>query len=197
MTVSKRLRYEILRRDNHACRYCGGAAPDVALTVDHVVPTTLGGSDEPANLVAACVDCNAGKAASSPDAPLVEQVNDDVLRWRDAIRIVASVDLGHRDRRDFYREHFHTAWTRWTYESGGRRACFDLPLEWPHSIDRFVAAGLYSGDLDEAVDQAMRRPGVRDVFRYFCGVCWCMVTQRQQAALAYLKENQELADHGS
>ncbi|MEU5976310.1 hypothetical protein [Streptomyces sp. NPDC047315] len=25
MAVSKRLRYEILRRDNHACRYCGAA----------------------------------------------------------------------------------------------------------------------------------------------------------------------------
>lgn len=23
MAISKRLRYEILRRDNHACRYCG------------------------------------------------------------------------------------------------------------------------------------------------------------------------------
>ena len=28
MAVSKRLRYEILRRDNHTCRYCGASAPD-------------------------------------------------------------------------------------------------------------------------------------------------------------------------
>lgn len=35
MPVSKRLRYEVLRRDSHTCRYCGGAAPDVKLTVDH------------------------------------------------------------------------------------------------------------------------------------------------------------------
>lgn len=26
MSVSKRLRFEILRRDNHACRYCGATA---------------------------------------------------------------------------------------------------------------------------------------------------------------------------
>jgi 5-methylcytosine-specific restriction endonuclease McrA len=38
MAVSKRTRYEVLRRDNHACRYCGGIAPDVILTVDHVTP---------------------------------------------------------------------------------------------------------------------------------------------------------------
>ena len=41
MAVSKRLRYEILRRDNHTCRYCGESAPDVKLTIDHVVPVSL------------------------------------------------------------------------------------------------------------------------------------------------------------
>src|SRR5690242_10107126 len=71
MAVSKRTRYEVLTRDNHTCRYCGGVAPDVVLTVDHVVPTALGGSDKPDNLVAACKDCNAGKASTSPSASTV------------------------------------------------------------------------------------------------------------------------------
>src|SRR6185369_3226628 len=61
MAVSKRLRFEILRRDNHTCRYCGRSAPEVKLTVDHVKPEALGGRTEPDNLVAACSDCNAGK----------------------------------------------------------------------------------------------------------------------------------------
>lgn len=43
MAVSKRLRFEVLRRDNHACRYCGATPPDVVLTIDHVVQTALGG----------------------------------------------------------------------------------------------------------------------------------------------------------
>ena len=38
MPISKRLRYEILHRDNHACRYCGASAPDAVITIDHVVP---------------------------------------------------------------------------------------------------------------------------------------------------------------
>ncbi|MGC7224589.1 HNH endonuclease, partial [Mycobacteroides abscessus subsp. massiliense] len=44
MAVTKRLRYEVLRRDNYSCRYCGRSAPEVKLTVDHVVPVALGGS---------------------------------------------------------------------------------------------------------------------------------------------------------
>jgi hypothetical protein len=40
MPVTKRLRYEVLRRDNHACRYCGAnagkssVAPDADLVAD-------------------------------------------------------------------------------------------------------------------------------------------------------------------
>ncbi|MGW6578921.1 HNH endonuclease [Streptomyces globisporus] len=64
MAVSKRLRYEILRRDKHACRYCGATAPDVPLRVDHVIPVALGGSDAPENLVAACEPCNSGKTST-------------------------------------------------------------------------------------------------------------------------------------
>ena len=64
MSVTKRLRFEILRRDSHACRYCGAKAPDAELTVDHVPPTALGGTDDPTNLVAACRACSSSKHAN-------------------------------------------------------------------------------------------------------------------------------------
>ena len=69
MAVTKRVRFEVLRRDNHTCRYCGASAPDTTLTVDHVTPVALGGSHDPSNLVAACKDCNAGKASTSATRP--------------------------------------------------------------------------------------------------------------------------------
>jgi hypothetical protein len=80
MAVSQRLRYEILRRDNHACRYCGATAPDVKLNVDHVIPTSLGGSDKPDNLVTACAACNGGKTSSMPNAATVEDVDQETFR---------------------------------------------------------------------------------------------------------------------
>jgi hypothetical protein len=80
MAVGQRLRYEILRRDNHACRYCGATAPTVKLNVDHVIPTSLGGSDKPDNLVTACADCNGGKTSSMPNAMTVEDVSRDAFR---------------------------------------------------------------------------------------------------------------------
>ncbi|MGW0626476.1 HNH endonuclease [Streptomyces sp. NPDC002758] len=80
MAVSKRLRYEILRRDNFACRYCGAAAPDVKLNADHVIPQSLGGSDEPTNLVTSCTDCNSGKTSSMPNAMVVADVDQETFR---------------------------------------------------------------------------------------------------------------------
>lgn len=59
--ISKKLRFEILKKSRFACAYCGAKAPDVELVVDHVDPVARGGADEPANMVAACFDCNAGK----------------------------------------------------------------------------------------------------------------------------------------
>ncbi len=61
MSLSKRLRFEILKRDGFACQYCGAKAPGVFLQVDHIYPVSRGGPDTADNLRAACADCNIGK----------------------------------------------------------------------------------------------------------------------------------------
>lgn len=62
-------RFEILRRDNFTCRYCGRGAPAVELHVDHARARVNGGDNEDENLVAACVDCNLGKGGSDAEPP--------------------------------------------------------------------------------------------------------------------------------
>ncbi len=73
MPVSKRLRYEVLRRDNYTCRYCGASAPWVLLEIDHVLPRSEGGTDAPGNLQVLCADCNAGKSATMPERWLIAE----------------------------------------------------------------------------------------------------------------------------
>lgn len=63
MTVSKRDRFEVFKRDKFTCQYCGRAAPDVMLHVDHIHPQSKGGTDDLLNLVTSCKDCNLGKGA--------------------------------------------------------------------------------------------------------------------------------------
>jgi HNH endonuclease len=81
LAVSKRVRYEVLKRDNYTCRYCGAFAPIVILHVDHVVPRKHGGSDKVTNLVTACQDCNSGKSASMPEPGLVAEIEEMARAW--------------------------------------------------------------------------------------------------------------------
>lgn len=65
--IGKKLRFEVFKRDNFACQYCGGAAPDVILHVDHINPVAGGGDNELINLVTSCQSCNLGKGARRLD----------------------------------------------------------------------------------------------------------------------------------
>lgn len=62
--ISKKLRFEIFKRDGFTCQYCGKMSPDVVLEVDHIKPVASGGKNEMLNLVTACLSCNRGKGAT-------------------------------------------------------------------------------------------------------------------------------------
>lgn len=102
--LSKKIRFEVFKRDNFTCQYCGKKAPDVILHVDHISPVSRGGEDDILNLVTACIDCNLGKSDRelSDDAILnqrrgqLEELQerreqlDMMLEWQ---RELASMDV--------------------------------------------------------------------------------------------------------
>jgi hypothetical protein len=195
LAISKRLRYEILRRDNHTCRYCGKAAPETELTIDHVTPKALGGTDDPTNLVAACKDCNAGKSSSGPGQSLVADVSADALRWARAIAEASEALLQDHDRRHDLREQFRLAWCSWTYPSNGQRVSFDLPNNWANSVDRILSAGLPVEVLCECVDLTFGIKFVRDPFAYLCGIAWRKVAELREIATALIEADEPKGKH--
>ena len=60
-SISKKIRFEVFKRDGFTCQYCGRMAPDVVLEVDHINPVANGGDNDIMNLVTSCQDCNRGK----------------------------------------------------------------------------------------------------------------------------------------
>lgn len=59
-------RLAIYLRDGMACVYCGATLEDgVQFQLDHVVPHSHGGSNDPSNLVTACSRCNASRGNRS------------------------------------------------------------------------------------------------------------------------------------
>lgn len=184
MAASKRLRYEVMRRDNHACRYCGGTAPDVKLTIDHVVPTTLGGKDEAENLVTACADCNAGKSSVPADASLVADVAADAWRWGKAMAAAADARRVLWAEQEQILDEFTELWEDWTYGPEHNRKYLPRPLGWQDSIFRFIEAGLdVVPDLQHCIGIAGRsKASPDDTWRYFCGVAWSEIRRRQEIA---------------
>ncbi len=60
-SISKKVRFEVFKRDSFTCGYCGNTPPAVVLEVDHIQPVSKNGTNDIDNLIAACFDCNRGK----------------------------------------------------------------------------------------------------------------------------------------
>jgi 5-methylcytosine-specific restriction endonuclease McrA len=54
-------RHNLYLRDLYTCQYCGDTFRTEELTIDHVIPRTLGGKTVWENTVASCKPCNSNK----------------------------------------------------------------------------------------------------------------------------------------
>ena len=59
-------RRNIFARDKNRCQYCGKRYPTNELSLDHVVPSSMGGKSVWENVVCACTDCNVKKGGRTP-----------------------------------------------------------------------------------------------------------------------------------
>jgi hypothetical protein len=72
--ISKKIRFEIFKRDSFTCQYCGKSAPDVILNVEHINPVAKGGENDLLNLITACLNCNQGKGTRTlSDSTTIEK----------------------------------------------------------------------------------------------------------------------------
>lgn len=104
MALSVRLRFEIFKRDDFTCRYCGRKSPEVVLEVDHITPRADGGDDDELNLVTSCWECNRGKS----DIPLAAVMTGsepydkaiEILERERQVREYNEIIADERDRRE-------------------------------------------------------------------------------------------------
>lgn len=98
--IGDKLRFEVFKRDQFKCQYCGKAAPDVVLHVDHINPVSKGGCNDILNLVTSCADCNLGKSdrlisdnsVLDKQRKMLEELDERrkqlqmMLEWRDELK---------------------------------------------------------------------------------------------------------------
>ncbi len=168
MAIGKKVRLEILKRDNFKCTYCGRKPPEVTLEVDHIIAVTQGGSDLPENLATACFDCNRGKGANGLGAALIGK--RDLKAERKALKQAKEFLKLEAERQEILEKVFW--YTRDYYllnvsEYG--------PSNFEQSI-KYFCRKLSREQIVEAVDSTVskkKRSNLDpiDCFRYFCGIC--------------------------
>ena len=86
-------RLAIYMRDGFTCAYCGssGVRDRVPLTLDHLQPRELGGTNEATNLVCACRDCNTNRRSVGLDDWLARLPDSSAIAQR--INTRTSTDL--------------------------------------------------------------------------------------------------------
>lgn len=188
MAVSKRTRFEVLRRDAHTCRYCGAKAPDVTLHVDHVAPKSLGGTDDPSNLVTACKDCNLGKSSTAPDQAMVADVDESAAMWVVARTRAAEKRGAANHARKAMQDVFLNDWMTWDASTTW------LPVSWRTSINQWLDAGLSIEEVIEASDIAVdnKRVTSDQVFRYMAGICKNKIEDLNKLTMAEFSRMREV-----
>jgi len=184
MSLSKRTRFEVFKRDGFRCTYCGKRPPEVMLEVDHVTPRCEGGTDDPANLTTACAPCNRGKSGVplGAVAPAVDEMTllegmQEALERAAALRHTTALAEAHREAED----DAIAVLCEWIEEAMGPNR---------YVSERSLRSFLQKLDMDEmrrAIDSAAlgvqkKRLGQSDAWRYFCGVCWSKVREKNARA---------------
>lgn len=174
-SLSVRARFEVFKRDCFVCQYCGAHPPEVVLEVDHIIPVAFDGTNDIDNLVTSCFDCNRGKAAIS--LSVVPQSLADkaaqIAEREEQLRGYGEVMEAKRQRLE------DETWRVMEMFYPGTET---VQRDEFGSAQRFIdKLGLHA--VLEAADIAMASNcNYRNVFRYFCGVCWNKVRELEGAA---------------
>lgn len=176
--LSKRVRFEVFKRDRFVCQYCGAHPPDALLEVDHIVPVVEGGGDEEANLVTACFDCNRGKAGV-PLSVVPKSLAEKAAEVAEREEQLAGYRAVMEARADRIRQDAFDVAALLLLVPDGKE--FSVDRRWLRSIRTFNDR-LPLHVVKEAAETAITF-GPRSDYRrflYFCKVCWNAIKKGEE-----------------
>lgn len=173
--ISKKLRFEVFKRDGFVCQYCGSHPPKVVLHVDHIVAVAEGGGNNSDNLVTSCQPCNLGKGARSLKS-IPQSLQDkaaDISEKEAQLRGYHEIIESKRNRIEEECWRVADNLQPGSSDKGFNRA--DL-----QSIKRFVEQIGVHETLDASeIALAKGLYTTKKTFAYFCGVCWARIREAE------------------
>ena len=165
--LSKKLRFEVFKRDQFQCAYCGAHPPSVVLQVDHIHPVVDGGTNDIDNLITSCQPCNLGKGtillsnvpqSLKEKATLIAEQEQQLKGYYEVIK----------DRDDRLEDEMWVIADIIDTDSPVN----GMKHDWLISIKRFLTNLDFYAVKDAAEIARAKFPyGGKRTFLYFCGVC--------------------------
>ena len=165
--ISKKLRFDVFKRDGFICAYCGATPPSVVLQVDHINPVANGGLNDIDNLITSCQPCNLGKGAKTLES-IPQSLSDKaklVKEQEDQIKAYYAILQDRKDRIDD--EMWRIADI---IDPGSPRT--GMNREWLKSIKYFLEnLGFFKVEEASQIARCKYKYGGKKAFLYFCGIC--------------------------
>jgi hypothetical protein len=176
VAISQTLRFEVFKRDEFKCQYCGSHPPDVILEIDHIIPVSDDGETIEENLITACFNCNRGKGVRSltavpkslkDKASEIQEREAQILGYREVMQVTI-------DRIEQDAWHVLSILIPESIEKGTRKA-------WYQSVKNFLRRLPLHEVLEAAEIANTKFPwSSAHTFKYFCGICWNKIKRSEK-----------------
>ncbi len=176
MAVSKKLRFEVFKRDGFRCAYCGKSPPEALLEADHIKPKSKKGKDDINNLITACFDCNRGKRNITLDKTPQQLVDNlAVLKEKEEQfekyqKLIRKIERRINKYMQLIENIFEETYTNKGFVDRFRHSSLRKFINSLGQIEvqeaMYIACSKVSDDPERAI-------------RYFCGICWNKIRAKE------------------
>lgn len=171
LSISKKIRFEIFKRDSFTCSYCGSKPPSVTLEVDHVIPVFRGGTNEIDNLITSCFDCNRGKGknelTSLPETTIdkINRLKEQEEQYKEFKKLINNIKNRKAKEIQLVDNVYSDNFKYYGLSENFKKRTLSMFLD-KLGIDDVI-------DSMEIACETIEYPS--DAIRYFCGICWTKI----------------------
>jgi len=168
ITLTKKIRFDVFKRDSFTCSYCGNKPPNVTLEVDHIIPVSKNGTNDIDNLITSCFDCNRGKGKNElgclPETTIekIERLKEQELQYKEFKKILSKIKNRKLDEINKIEAIFTSMFGNYSFTETFKNKTIKM------FIDK-----LGFNEVEEAMELAVDTIEFpSDATKYFCGICW-------------------------
>ena len=174
--ISKKTRFEVFKRDGFKCVYCGSTPPNISLELDHYLPVCDGGDNDIDNLVTSCFNCNRGKSSNNIEVP-TSTMAQRIAMMKEAEEQFKELNKLKAVKRRRKNKDIQRIENSFSSIFDDKKFSDSFRVSISRFLDHFEVE-----ELLQFIDIAASR--INDPERctkYFCGICWKTIKERQNA----------------